>query len=134
MVARLMRMALLATAVVVLALSGCALGKTSIRDRISMFIDDVNAGAYGSLYKHLHSDCAQRNAAKTATFWDATPFGSTHTPVSLSGMSYLSTSTGTFGDHDPLSAPITLVMKEEEADDWFILSISIGAPISFDLN
>jgi hypothetical protein len=125
MIPRLTRIALFVTAAVALTLGGCALDKTSIEDRIAEFIADANAGDYSNLYKHLHSDCSQRNAAKAPAFWDTTAFGPSQTPVSLSGMSYGTTSTGTINCAGAGAQSITFQMKEEESDDWFILSISV---------
>ncbi len=124
MVARLTRIALLAAAVIVLALAGCALDKTSIQDRISMFISDANAGNYSVLYKHLHTDCTQREAAKSPLFWNTTAFGPTETPVTLS-VSYGTTTTGTIHCQVALDKAITFVMEEEETDNWFIRSIAV---------
>ncbi len=133
MISRLTRIALLAAAVAVLGLGGCALNKTSIEDRIGEFIADANAGDYSNLYKHLHTDCTQRNALKTASNWEPTAFGSTETPVSLAGMSFGDTSaTGTYNGQTTSGQSITFTMKEEDKDDWFILSISVTtfAPIN----
>ena len=125
MIARLTGIALLAMAVAALMLGGCAMDKTSIEDRIGEFIADVNAGDYGNLYKHLHTDCADRNAAKAAAFWDPTTvFKAVNKPFSLSGMSFGTTSTGTLNSAVGPDT-ITFVMKEEDPDDWFILSISV---------
>ncbi len=132
MIARWRRVSVLAAAVVILVLSGCAIDKTSIEDRIATFIQDANAGRYSSLYKHLHSDCGDRNAAKNAIFWDTTPFKSADAPFTVTGVSDSSTTTGTF-DSNGIGAPtaITFVMKEEDKDDWFILSISIPGLAGF---
>lgn len=125
MIVRLIRMAV-AAAVVALAVAACALGKTSIEDRIASFIEDANAGKYSILYEHLHSDCTQRSAAKSASFWDNTPFDPDYRQFSLSGMSYGSTSTGQLISSQPVDS-VTFVMKEEDADDWYILRISTGS-------
>ncbi len=126
MVARLTRIAALAAVVVAVMLGGCALDKTSVEDRIASFIEDANAGRYSSLYEHLHSDCTERNAARSASFWDNTPFDPDYRQFSLSGMSYGSTSTGQLNSSQPVDS-VTFVMKEEDDDDWYILSISTGS-------
>jgi hypothetical protein len=133
MIARWTRFALLAGSVVVLTLGGCALDKTDIQDRIAAFIEDANEGRHSSLYEHLHSDCGDRNAAKNATFWDDTPFDpdyKTPTSFSLSGMTYGTTSSGMLNSSQP-DDPITFVMKEEDEDDWYILSISTTSHPNF---
>lgn len=126
MIARFVRAALLAAIIGVLTLGGCALDKTSIDDRIESFIADANAGRYSKLYEHLHSDCADRNLAKNAAFWDTTPFEAGSAPFSVTGTSDSTPTTGTFDSLDPgPPTDITFVLKEEDEDDWYILSISI---------
>lgn len=108
-------------------LAGCNLNKASIEDRIDMFMDDVHAGAYSSLYTHMHDDLgAIKDVMRISTYWTATSFLTTST---LSGMSYgATTASGQFRDGLDVLAGITFQMREDDPDDWYILSITIGVP------
>ena len=122
----------LATAVVALALvmSGCNLNKTSIEDRIDMFISDVQAGSYGSMYEHFHEDSTTYTVARTdgVTFWDTTSFSAADGTKTFSGLSYGDPTIGTYlASGIGTDTGITFDMREEDKDDWFIRSITFAS-------
>ena len=109
--------------------TGCAVGGMGINDRIREFVSDLNKTNRDSIKEHLHSDCSVSNSANEE-YWDEkfdndgvqnysvgsiTETGSKTRAVKILGGMY---------DADTF----TFTMKEEDEDDWYILSIS--GPVS----
>ena len=98
----------------------------SIEERIEMFMDDINAGNYSNLYKHIHPSADFYEQTHNAIYWNApgvfpedekytldviVPIGDVVTTILNSDISYS-------------DATIIFVMKKD-GDDYKILKITI---------
>lgn len=119
---------------VALILAGCPDDKdesVSIDERITSFMDDVNAGRYSRLQRHIHPDAEQYAQSAAASTWSPSPFSP--------GVTY---ELGTRNRNDSVvTAPITggvfsgetatFVMLEDGSKIWKIRRLTIGS--AFDL-
>ena len=106
-------------------LTGCAEEDTmSINDRIREFVSDLNLSNRDGIKEHLHSDCSVSNSANEA-YWESK---FTKTPPSYSVGSITETGSKTrnvvINGGVALGNTFSFTMKEEDSDDWYILSIS----------
>ena len=107
-------------------LAGCKLNKTSIEDRVDGFIADLNNGDYASLYKNFHENSKTNSVARSPSFWDGTAFASGNGPFTWSSIAYGDPTSALFTSGGGASnEAASFDMKEEDKDDWYILSLSI---------
>ena len=106
-----------------LVVSGCNLfgDKVSKKERIDMFVADINAHNWTSLYTHIHPDNSSRNNLKSATDWEPSPFAAN---VALSYSNYQEsgdTITVDITSSDSNEGSTwTFTMKEDTPDLWYI--------------
>ncbi len=119
-------------AALVVSLGSCALNKVSIEQRITDFLSDLNTDTGRTvIYKNLHPDI--QAAWRDPNAWLTTSFDAANRPFAFPTMTYGSSSaSGTVTYAPSFSYPIAFTMKEDNPDEWFILSISVnGTPEVF---
>jgi len=117
--------------ILVTAFFGCDLfgaKGVTIKERIDMFMKDVNEGNYGNLYTHFHpQDTQQRQQVAPASFWEPYYFqsGTTYTykiqPIlgDVADVAIVTVSGGTYN-----STPFTFTMAKS-GDDYYIRKLEI---------
>ena len=107
-------------------LTGCGPEKLSIAERISAFMEGINAsGSRDGVQAHIHPDASNYAATADGTFWDS-PFLSGDNFV-LDSLTISGSTAETTIDSDSVynDDPIQFEMKEQETDNWFIIGIKI---------
>lgn len=61
--------AIVLSLVTLFTFGSCMLDALGVRDTMEDFVDDLNAGNWGDLYKHTHSNAVMYTASKTSTYW-----------------------------------------------------------------
>jgi hypothetical protein len=124
----------LVVAIVVVAslfLTGCPTEEddsVSINERIDSFMDDVNAGRFGSLQKHIHPDASQYQQSAAESTWTPGTFKSsvTYTLGQKTRVDSVVTAPLTSSDdlYDGITA--TFTMEEHGSDIWKIRRLEFG--------
>ena len=130
-----MKKIILISAVILLVISsfsliGCKEEGMSIDDRINAFVSDLNDSTRNGIFKeHFHSDSEVYSTGSEGTIEPVFPNDSSesYSQTSISGSgSSRSVYIDCAGD-DSVDGTYTFSMKEEDEDDWYILSINPGA-------
>ncbi len=123
-------------AAIVLLFVGCPLDEddsVSISSRISMFMNDINGGNYGNLWRHMHPDSNAYETDRQAGVWEDR-FPPEDRPITLGTLNISgSTATATITDANNnlySGQDVIFTMKEDGKDVWKILSI--GTPVNVD--
>ncbi|GAB4363670.1 MAG: hypothetical protein Kow009_00230 [Spirochaetales bacterium] len=102
----------------------------TIEERIDMFMEDVNAGNYGNLYKHIHPDAELYEQTKSPDYWNKPgvfPSGETYQLGVIIPVGDVVTTT--ISSTASYSDDTIIFQMKKDGEDYKILKITISTEV-----